>query len=118
VVQLIKYFGLTCSTPNDIAIKKDIAQFLDVPESTLNSFLRKHKSDIEPLKLDSATMISHRTKRDHGYHLDDVAKIALGMDTVVGIEIKKKVFGQVGRFAKPSTSLEIQWRELLSKVFV
>jgi hypothetical protein len=53
----------------------------------------------------------------NGYHLDDVAKIALGMDTVVGIEIKMKVFGQVGRFAKPSTSLEIQWREVLSKVF-
>lgn len=57
-VKLIKDFGMTCSAPNDIAVKKDIAQFLDVPESTLNSFLRKHKSDIEPLKLDSTTIRS------------------------------------------------------------
>ncbi len=118
-VKLIKDFGFTCSAPNDIAIKKDITQFLDVPESTLNSFLRKHKGEIEPLKLDSATIRSFGGKASqmNGYHLDDVTKIALGMDSVVGIELKKKVFGQVGSFAKPSTSLEIQWREVLSKVF-
>jgi very-short-patch-repair endonuclease len=118
-VKLIKDFGFTCSAPDDIAIKKDIAQFLDVPEGTLNSFLRKHKSDIEPIHLDSATIRSFggKASRMNGYHLDDVTKIALGMDSVVGIELKKKVFGQVGSFAKPSTSLEIQWREVLSKVF-
>jgi very-short-patch-repair endonuclease len=118
-VKLIKDFGFTCSAPDEIAIKKDIAQFLDVPEGTLNSFLRKHKSDIEPIHLDSATIRSFggKASRMNGYHLDDVTKIALGMDSVVGIELKKKVFGQVGSFAKPSTSLEIQWREVLSKVF-
>jgi very-short-patch-repair endonuclease len=118
-VKLIKDFGFTCSAPNEIAIKKDIAQFLDVPEGTLNSFLRKHQSDIQPIHLDSATIRSFggKASRMNGYHLDDVTKIALGMDSVVGIELKKKVFGQVGSFAKPSTSLEIQWREVLSKVF-
>jgi len=118
-VKLIKDFGFTCSAPDEIAIKKDIAQFLDVPEGTLNSFLRKHKSDIQPIHLDSATIRSFggKASRMNGYHLDDVTKIALGMDSVVGIELKKKVFGQVGSFAKPSTSLEIQWREVLSKVF-
>jgi very-short-patch-repair endonuclease len=118
-VKLIKDFGFTCTAPNDIAIKKDIAQFLDVPESTLNSFLRKHKSEIEPLKLDSATIRSFGGKASqmNGYHLDEVTKIALGMDSVVGIELKKKVFGEIGSFAKPSTSLEVQWREVLSNVF-
>jgi len=118
-VKLIKDFGFTCTAPDEIAIKKDIAQFLDVPEGTLNSFLRKHKSDIQPIHLDSATIRSFggKASRMNGYHLDDVTKIALGMDSVVGIELKKKVFGQVGSFAKPSTSLEIQWREVLSKVF-
>jgi very-short-patch-repair endonuclease len=53
----------------------------------------------------------------NGYRLDDVTKIALGMDSVVGLELKKKVFGQVGSFVKPETSVEIQWREVLSKVF-
>jgi len=39
------------------------------------------------------------------------------MDTVVGIGLKKRVFGQIGGFAKPDTSSEIQWRKVLSKVF-
>ncbi|MEN8216818.1 MAG: DUF559 domain-containing protein [Pseudomonadota bacterium] len=119
VVKLIKEFGFTCSVDNDIAIKKDIIQFLNVPESTLNSFLRKHKSDIKPIQLDSATIRSFggKASRMNGYHLDDVTKIALGMDSVVGIELKKNVFGQIGHFAKPNTSVEVQWREVLSKVF-
>jgi phosphatidate phosphatase PAH1 len=41
-----KDFGFTCSAGDDIAIKKDIVQFLNVPESTLNSFLRKHKDSL------------------------------------------------------------------------
>ncbi|TGO02023.1 hypothetical protein PN36_31700 [Candidatus Thiomargarita nelsonii] len=118
-VKLIKEFGFTCTAGDDIAIKKDITQFLDVPESTLNSFLRKHKNDIKPIRLDSATIRSFggKASRMNGYHLDDVTKMALGMDTVKGIELKKKVFGQIGGFAKPETSAEVQWREVLSKVF-
>jgi len=118
-VQLIKDFGFTSSVPNEIAIKKDITQFLNVPESTLNNFLRKHQDEIKPIHLDSATIrsIGYKAPRMNGYQLDDVTKIALGMDSVVGIELKKKLFGQVGSFAKPQTSVEIQWREVLSKVF-
>ncbi len=105
--------------PSEIAIKKDITQFLDVPESTLNGFLRKHKDEIKPIKLDTATIrsIGGKASRMNGYSMDDVSKIALGMDSVVGIELKKNVFGQVGSFVKPATSVEIQWREVLSKVF-
>ncbi|TGO02553.1 hypothetical protein PN36_23150 [Candidatus Thiomargarita nelsonii] len=119
VVKLIKDFGFTCSVNDDIAIKKDITQFLDIPESTLNNFLRKHKNDIKPIQLKSATIraFGGKASRMNGYHLDDVTKIALGMDSVVGIELKKKVFGQVGSFVKPETKEEIQWREVLSKVF-
>jgi len=93
-VKLIKDFGFTCSAGDDIAIKKDITQFLNVPESTLNSFLRKHKNDIQPIQLDSATIRSFggKASRMNGYHLDDVTKIALGMDSVIGIELKKQVF--------------------------
>jgi len=118
-VKLIKDFGFTCSAPNEIAIKKDITQFLEVPESTLNSFLRKHKDDIEPIKLDRETIraIGYKATRLNGYLLDDVTKIAFGMDSVVGIELKKKVFGPIGSFMKPETKEEIQWRDLLSKVF-
>ncbi len=118
-VKLIKEFGFSCSAPNEIAIKKDITQFLDVPESTLNSFLRKHKEDIKPIKLDRGTIrsIGYKASCMNGYHLDDVTKIALGMDSVKGIELKRSVFGQVGSFIKPETSVEIQWRDVLSKVF-
>ncbi|TGN99607.1 hypothetical protein PN36_35565, partial [Candidatus Thiomargarita nelsonii] len=54
----IKEFGFTCTAGDDIAIKKDITQFLNVPESTLNSFLRKHQTDIKPIKLDLASIRS------------------------------------------------------------
>jgi len=104
-VKLIKDFGFTCSAGDDIAIKKDITQFLNIPESTLNSFLRKHKNDIQPIRLNSTTIRSFggKASRMNGYHLDDVTKIALGMDSVIGIELKKQVFGQIGSFAKPAT---------------
>ena len=118
-VKLIKDFGFTCTAPNDIATKKDITQFLDIPESTLNGFLRKHKNEIQPIQLDSKTIRSFggKASRMNGYLLDDVTKIALGMDSVIGIKLKKQVFGQIGSFAKPNTSVEVQWREVLSKVF-
>ncbi|MDM8561372.1 hypothetical protein [Candidatus Parabeggiatoa sp. HSG14] len=38
-VELIKEFGFSCSFDNEIATKKDIVSFLNVPESTLNSGL-------------------------------------------------------------------------------
>ncbi len=118
-VKLIKDFGFTCTVGDDIAIKKDITQFLKVPDSTLNSFLRKHQTDIKPIKLDSATIHSFggKASRMNGYHLDDVTKIALGMDSVIGIELKKQVFGQIGSFVKPETSTEVQWQKVLSEVF-
>jgi len=39
------------------------------------------------------------------------------MDSVIGIELKKQVFGQIGYFAKPETSAEVQWQTVLAKVF-
>ncbi len=118
-VKLIKEFGFVCSAGDEIATKKDISEFLDVPQSTLNSFLRKHKNEIQPIQLDATTIRScgSNASRMNGYHLEDVTKIALGMDTVKGIELKKQVFGQIGGFAKLNTSAEVHWREVLSKVF-
>ena len=118
-IKLIQEVGFTCSINNKTATKKDIVKFLDIPESTLNSFLRKHKDDIRPIKLDLETIrsVGGKASRMNGYHLDDVPKIALGMDTIVGIELKKKMFGQIGSFMKPDTPAEIQWREVLSQVF-
>ena len=85
----------------------------------MNSFLRKHQEEIQPIKLNAATIRSFggKASRMNGYNLDDVSKIALGMDSVIGIKLKKQVFGQIGSFATPNTSTEVQWREVLSKVF-
>jgi very-short-patch-repair endonuclease len=118
-VKLIKDYGFTCSAPNDIAIKKDIVKFLDIPEGTLNSFLRKHRDEIEPIKLDYSTIrsIGYKAPCMNGYHIEDVSKIALGMDSVIGIDLKKKVFGKVSTLAKPETRGEVEWLEVLTKVF-
>jgi len=99
-VKLIQESGFTCSVPGNIATKQDIANFLKVSESSLSSFLYKHREEIKPTKLDIDTIRSIGSKANHmnGYHLEEVAKIAFGMDTEVGIELKKRLFGQVGGF--------------------
>jgi very-short-patch-repair endonuclease len=119
VVELIKDFGFTCSIDNDIAIKTDITDFLDIPQSTLNSFLNKHRNKIEPIKLDRATIRAAGLKapRMNGYRLEDVGTIALGMDSVIGIELKKQVFGSVSSLAKLETKGEIEWQQVLAKIF-
>ncbi|MDM8569721.1 DUF559 domain-containing protein [Thiotrichales bacterium HSG1] len=53
----------------------------------------------------------------NGYSLEDVSKIALGMDSVIGIELKKQAFGHIGTIAKPDTKGEIEWQQVLSQVF-
>ena len=117
-VKLIQEYGFSCSI-NNIAIKKDITKFLKVPESTLNSFLRKHSKEINPIKLEPAIIrsLGLKARRLNGYHKEDTAKIIFGMDTEVGIKLKKRVFGQIGNFIKPTVKDEIQWREVLAKVF-
>ncbi|MDM8549957.1 DUF559 domain-containing protein [Desulfobacterales bacterium HSG2] len=119
IVELVREFGFTCSVGNDIATKKDITRFLGIPESTLNSFLRKHKNEISPVRLGLAAIRSAGSKasRMNGYHPDDVARIVMGMDSVVGMELKKRVFGQVCPFVRPDTREEIRWRKVLSEIF-
>ena len=114
-VELIKQFGFTCSFDNEIATKKDIVDFLDIPTSTLNSFLKKRQDDIQPIKLDYKTIKANGGKatRMNGYN----RKIALGMDSVIGIELKKQAFGNIGTIAKPNTKGEIEWQQVLSQVF-
>ncbi len=119
VVDIIKELGFVCSAPNEIAIKRDIAAFLQVPESTLTYFLHKHTKDIKPISLNRATIktIGLKAPQLHGYKLEDVAKIAIGMDTSIGIDIKKKMFGDIAGFATIEAKDEIQWQNDLSRVF-
>ncbi len=119
VAKLIKDYGFTCSVPDDIAIKKDIVNFLKIPESTLNSFLRKHQHDIKPIKLDYPTIrsIGYKAPRLNGYHIKDVSKIALNIDSVIGIKLKKQTFGQFSSLAKLETKGEIEWLAVFTQVF-
>ncbi|NUM37400.1 MAG: hypothetical protein HUU50_22895 [Candidatus Brocadiae bacterium] len=118
-IDIIQELGFTCSLPNDIATKKDILKFLKIPQSTLNSFLRKHKDEIKPIILETNLIhaISSKAHKMYGYSLDDIVKITLGMDTERGIEVKRKLFGHIGTFIKTKIKGEIEWREILSKVF-
>ena len=56
IIELMKESGLRCSVSDDMAIKTDITDFLDIPLSTLNSFLTKHRKTIKPIKLDRETI--------------------------------------------------------------
>jgi len=118
-VRVLKEMGLRCSVPGNIATKKDIATFLKVPESTLSSFLRKYHTEIKPVRLDHATILALGSKahRMYGYKLEDVAKIAAGMDTEISMEIKKQMFGDLGFCANTQTKSEIQWRQALARAF-
>ena len=49
IVELLKETNFHCSVKGkDIAIKNDIANYLDVPKNTLNRYLSKHKDVIKP----------------------------------------------------------------------
>jgi hypothetical protein len=92
IVELMKESGLKCSVSEEIAIKADITDFLDIPLSTLNSYLSKRRHEIKPIQLDQKTIraIGSKASRLNGYHVQDVGTIALGMDSVVGIGLKEK----------------------------
>jgi len=120
IVELLKESNFHCSIKGkDIAVKTDITEFLDVPLNTLNRYLSKHKEVIKPIKLDIATIRSIKPKasRMNGYCLKDVGTIALGMDSVIGIELKQKMFGSVSTLAKFETKGEIEWKKELARVF-
>ncbi len=119
IVELMKESGLKCSVNDEIAIKTDMTDFLDIPQSTLNSFLGKHRNTIKPIKLDRATIraLGSKASRLNGYQVIDAGRIALGMDSVVGIGLKEKMFGHVSSLAKLDTKGEIEWQQILAEIF-
>ncbi len=119
IIELMKESGLRCSVSDEMAIKTDITDFLDIPLSTLNSFLTKHRKTIKPIKLDRETIqaIGSKALRMNGYHVQDVGTIALGMDSVIGISLKEKMFGPVSALAKFETKGEIEWQQVLAEIF-
>ncbi|MFK5970643.1 MAG: hypothetical protein QM487_11060 [Candidatus Marithrix sp.] len=52
----------------------------------------------------------------NGYSLKDVGKMVLGMDSVIGIELKKQVFGTISTLDKLDTKDEIEWQLVLAQV--
>ncbi len=113
----MKQFGLKASFPEEIYTKKDIINFIDKPLGTLNSYLKTH--DIPYEKLDHATIKANggRATRMNGYTLEAVSKIVLGIDSVVGLELKKQIFGNVGTLVRTDTKGEIEWQQVLGQVF-
>ncbi|MFK5970013.1 MAG: DUF559 domain-containing protein, partial [Candidatus Marithrix sp.] len=84
-----------------------------------NYFLKNHNDTIDTIQLDLPTIrqSGSSANRMNGYSLEDVGKMVLGMDSVVGIELKKQVFGSVSSLAKFDTKGEIEWQQVLAKVF-
>ncbi len=119
IVELMTESGFKCSVNDEIMIKTDITDFLDIPLSTLNSYLSKHRETIKPIQLEKATIraIGSKASRLNGYHIQDVGTIALGMDSVIGIGLKEKMFGSVSRLAKWETKGEIEWQQVLADIF-
>ncbi|MCK5876868.1 MAG: DUF559 domain-containing protein [Candidatus Marithrix sp.] len=119
IVELMKELGLKCSANEKLAIKTDITDYLDIPLSTLNSFLGKQRNEIEPIRLDRETIrnLGSKASRMNGYSLQDVGTIALGMDSVVGISLKEQMFGSVSSLAKLDTKGEIEWQQVLTEIF-
>ena len=81
--------------------------------------MRKLQTEIEPIDLKREVIRASGSKapRLYGYALEDVGKLALNMDSVIGIELKKQVFGNIGTLAKLDTKGEIEWQQVLSQVF-
>ena len=77
------------------------------------------QAEIEQIDLDLKTIRASgsRASRLYGYSLEDVGKLVLSMDSVIGIELKKQVFGNIGTLAKLDTKDEIEWQQVLSQVF-
>ncbi len=115
---LMKQYGLKASFPEEkLYTKKDIINFLEKPLSTVSTYIRKHNISHE--KIDYQIIKANGGKANHmnGYNLEDVSKIVLGMDSVVGIELKKQIFGNVGTLVKSDTKGEIEWQQVLAQVF-
>ncbi len=118
-VQLITELGFTPSLPNQMATKKDIAKFLNIPESTLTTFLAKHTDQIIPTRLtrDQIRAVGKKANRLNAYTQDDVFKLAFWMETEIGSQLKKKIFGDIGVYSTPAIREETEWKAILSKVF-
>jgi len=118
-VAFVKELGLRCSAGNGMATKKDILEFLKVPESTLNSFLRKYARDIEPVALDKKAIqdMGCKAARMNGYSLENAVKIILGMDSEIGVRIKRSLLGEAAILFRNTSKDEIQWREIFGRVF-
>ncbi len=69
IVKLMRKSGLKCSVSDEVVIKTDITDFLDIPLSTLNSFLGKRRNEIEPIRLDRETIraLGSKASRMNGY---------------------------------------------------
>ncbi len=118
-VAAVQEWGFRCSVKNNIATKQDILEFLKVSEHSLNNFLRKHAKTIEPIPLSQEIIqgLGIKATRMNGYSLENAVKIILGMDTEMGIQIKRTLLGDAALLFSNSSKDEIQWKEIFDKVF-
>ncbi|MBE9562387.1 MAG: hypothetical protein IMF12_05950, partial [Proteobacteria bacterium] len=97
IIEVLQESTFVASVDGKIATKQDIFEFIDVPKSKLDSYIKSHSNEINPIKLDYTTIKQAGLKatRLNGYAMEDVGKIVLGIDSVVGLELKQKIFGDI-----------------------
>ena len=114
----MKQFGLKTSFPEDkLYTKKDIIAFLEKPLGTVSSYIKKHNITHENIDYQTIKANGGKANRMNGYNLEAISKIVLGMDSVIGIELKKQIFGNVGTLVKADTKDEVEWQQVLAQVF-
>ncbi len=118
-IQILADLGFRPSLPNQMATKRDIAHFLDIPENTLTTFLVKHTDQIKPTRLskDQIRAAGKKANRLNAYSEDDVFKLAFWMNTEISTQLKRKIFGDLGIYSTPAIREEIEWKSMLSKIF-
>lgn len=117
--ELIKDLGFNSKVPNNIATVEEITKFLGISKNTFNKFIKKHKKEISPTKLDIKTIrsLGSNANRMNGYTSEQIVKIAFNLNTEVTTNLKKRMFSQVVPFIDFQPINKNDWKNLLLKIF-
>ena len=83
-----------------------LSKLLEVPLTAISRIIKLIQSNYATIK-----QAGLKATRLNGYSMEDVGKIVLGIDSVIGLELKQKVFGEVEELP------DIDWQKALPKVF-
>ncbi|OQW92186.1 MAG: hypothetical protein BWK79_15200 [Beggiatoa sp. IS2] len=118
IVEIARELGLKSSVGGDLVTKMDVAEFWGVKLSKISYYFRKYREYLNPVKLNHWQRQAMGSRATHmkAYPIHEALRVTLGMDSVMGIKLKERLFGPIGILAKPDTRIEIHWEARLSEV--